>query len=354
MSRPGKERGPECVASPRAQDAEQPRMLEQPPVDDFEWCEMDEAYAPRVSSEGMLGGFEEDMPLSDGMASLSVNESEGGYLGVASGAALLRILEPAARRRASSRPNVNALPLYTLNPQPNPNRQVAEAMIDAYFRLYHASYPMIHEPTFRAQYSEVIPRPNGPCWTVLAYVVAAIGVWTSSLTSSETLDLALFSQARALLTFNFLELGNLTLVQGLALSSNYLQKRNKPNSGYNYMGLAVRMAMGLGLHKEFQGWKISPLTMEIRRRVWWTVCVFDVGATITFSRPDVWPYKGVEVSFPMNVNDKVWRIPLLCHARPICLTRLCDRTSRQRRRPILLKATRSRLIQLLPRRPAST
>ncbi|RSL43494.1 hypothetical protein CEP54_015056 [Fusarium duplospermum] len=44
--------------------------------------------------------------------------------------------------------------------------------------------------------------------------------------------------------------------------------------------------------------------MEIRRRVWWSLCVFDVGATITFSRPDVWPYKGVDVSFPLNVDDK--------------------------------------------------
>jgi hypothetical protein len=60
------------------------------------------------------------------------------------------------------------------------------------------------------------------------------------------------------------------------LISNYQQKRNKPNSGYNYTGLAVRMAMGLGLHKEFQDWNISPLKMEIRRRVWWTLCILDI------------------------------------------------------------------------------
>jgi transcriptional regulatory protein GAL4 len=119
-------------------------------------------------------------------------------------------------------------------------------MIDAYFSKYHVSYPIIHEPTFRAQYSEVIPRPNGPCWTVLAYVVAAIGVWTSATSTADTLDLALFSQARSMLTFNYLEVGNLTLVQALTLASNYQQKRDKPNSGYNYLGLATRMAMGLG------------------------------------------------------------------------------------------------------------
>lgn len=278
-------------------------MLEGTPVDDFEWSEQETTYAHGLSPEGISEGVEEESPISDGMASLSVNERETGYLGIASGAAFLRVLEPQTRRRAARLSSPGSM--YPMPAQPNPNRHVAESMIDAYFRLYHISYPIIHEPTFRAQYSEVIPRPNGPCWTVLAYVVAAIGVWTSAANSADTLDLALFSQARSIMGFNFLEVGNLTLVQALTLASNYQQKRDKPNSGYNYLGLAVRMSMGLGLHKEFQGWNISPLSMEIRRRVWWNLCAFDVGATITFSRPDVWPYKGVEVSFPLNVNDKV-------------------------------------------------
>jgi transcriptional regulatory protein GAL4 len=291
---------------PNSLDTDHQRMLEGPPADDFEWSEFENSSYPNgLSPDAVVEGTEEESPISDGMASLTVNEREAGYLGVASGAALLRLLEPKSRRRASSRTQQRSPLAYSLTQQPNPNRHVSEAMIDAYFRLYHVSYPIIHEPTFRAQYSEVIPRPNGPCWTVLAYVVAAIGVWSSATSSADMLDMALFAQARSLLSFNFLEVGNLTLVQALTLASNYQQKRDKPNSGYNYLGLAVRMAMGLGLHKEFQEWNISPLTMEIRRRVWWSLCVFDVGATVTFSRPDVWPYKGVEVSFPLNVNDKV-------------------------------------------------
>lgn len=328
------------------------KMLEGPPLDDFEWSESDPTKTHGLSPEtGNVG--DEEGPISDGMAALSVNESQGGYLGVASGAALLRLLEPASRRRmSSSRVQQEAHP--AMYAQPNPNRHVAEAMIDSYFRCYHVHYPAIHEPTFRAQYSEIIPRPNGPCWTVLAYVVAAIGVWTSASTASDTLDLALFSQARSILNFNFLEVGNLTLVQALTLSANYLQKRDKPNSGYTYLGLAARMAMGLGLHKEFQGWNISPLKMEIRRRVWWTLFVFDVGATITFSRPNAWPSQGVEVSIPLNVNDKV--IGMMnrtksFHADTI-LTR--SRISRLPRRPTLQRTTRLPLILLSESKAAST
>ncbi|KAF4125466.1 Fungal trans [Geosmithia morbida] len=276
-------------------------MIDDPPLNDFEWCEREvDQHVHGLSPDAAPV---HESPRSDGMASLSVAERETGYLGVASGAALLRLLDP-RQDTSSPSPRTWRTPKFVsgrkktsrpvLLQSPNPNRHISEAMIDAYFRLYHVHYPIIHEPTFRAQYSEVIHRPHGSCWTVLAYIVAAIGAWSSSSSSGESLDLALFSHARSMLDFNFLEVGNLSLVQALTLASNYQQKRDKPNSGYNYLGLAVRMAMGLGLHKEFQGWSISPLTMEIRRRVWWSLCVFDVGATITFSRPEVWPYKGVE------------------------------------------------------------
>ena len=180
-------------------------------------------------------------------------------------------------------------------------------MIDAYFGVYHVSYPIVHEPTFRAQYSEVITRPNQDCWLILAYTIAAIGVFTTAK-SLDNMDLPLFAHAKSMFSINLLETGNLTLVQALTLISNYQQKRNMPNSGYNYLGLAQRMAMGLGLHKEFPGWNISPLKMEIRRRVWWSLCVFDVGATITFSRPMTWPGEGIEVALPLNVSDRVRNI----------------------------------------------
>lgn len=279
-------------------------LLEAPPEEDFEWDELDLVNYQSPGSGIDVDAVEEDQ-IKDGMASLAVNEKEAGYLGVASGAALLRILEPDAKHMTPRPdPQYHSRRLPVLLVQPDINRHITDTMIDAYFTRYHLSYPILHEPTFRAQYSEVIPQPHGRSWHVLAYVVAAIGVYSSS-TSVGDLDLRLFSHAKSMLSFDFLELGNLTLVQALTLISNLQQKRDKPNSGYNYLGLAVRMAMGLGLHKEFPGWNISPLKMEIRRRVWWSLCVFDVGATITFSRPEVWPYEGVEVSFPLNVTDRV-------------------------------------------------
>ncbi|ETS02719.1 hypothetical protein M419DRAFT_136703 [Trichoderma reesei RUT C-30] len=244
-----------------------------------------------------------ELQILDGMASLTVSEQRSGYLGIASGAAFLRLLEPVGSRTAQGHAHVETDASISIITLPNLNRHIADSMIDAYFRIYHVSYPIVHEPTFRAQYSEVIPRPNGRSWYILAYVMAALGVYTTA-TTLNNLDLDIFHHTKSLLSFDVLEVGSLTMVQALTLISNYQQKRDKPNAAYSYSGLAARMAMALGLHKDFQGWKISPLSMEIRRRVWWTLSIFDIGATITFGRPQVCPFNGVDISLPMNVHDK--------------------------------------------------
>lgn len=266
-----------------------PFPLETSPAQvDFEWDER--LYGSRQSR------------FIDGMASLT-NSANRGYMGVASGAALIRLADitedqgleaEESHNENGSRDTVSLATTF-------PSSQL-EPFIDEYFRTYHVSYPIVHEATFRAQFMDIIPKPKSQAWQVLLYIVAAWGAFAASLTTPE-IDLRLFEAAKARLSVDMLETGNLTLVQALALISNYVQKRNRPNSGYNYLGLAKRMAMSLGLHKEFPAWRSRPLWLETRRRVYWCLYIFDVGATITFSRPLDLPRGGIEIRLPLNVAD---------------------------------------------------
>lgn len=121
---------------------------------------------------------------NDGTASLSMEPDGEGYLGkpgragffgyhaphhrtdsphtgFASGATLLRILQICAGGLSLAHINAESLPLQQ-SQHPNqwsPTYADKTAFVDAYFQLYHTQYPLVHEPTFRAQWSEVIPRP---------------------------------------------------------------------------------------------------------------------------------------------------------------------------------------------------
>ncbi len=246
----------------------------------------------------------------DGMAALSIQNEQPGYLGLASSAALLHLIQSYSADPFSVTANTNKLPMalghqspesLAVNLQKEISSQKIEGYISDYFNTYHISYPLVHQGLFMAQYHEIVPRPKTG-WMALMYVVAAIGAFMAATRPNDD-DLVLFHCARSHLSMNMLEVGNLTLVQSLTLISNYLQKRDRPNSSYNYLGLAVRMAFGLGLHKEFPQWKSNLLHEEIRRRTWWCLYIFDAGSTITFGRPLAIPSAGIDAKLPCNTFD---------------------------------------------------
>lgn len=156
-----------------------------------------------------------------------------------------------------------------------------------------------------AQYNQTLARPNEKSWQMLFHTLLAIGSWCLNSQESE-IDDFLYHRALSfredLLLF---EHASLTLVQAVLLLSNLSQKRNKPNTGSNFAGLATRMALSLGLHRELPAWHISLLHREMRRRVWWGLCIFDSGASTTFGRPILFPEgNAIDVKRVLNIEDE--------------------------------------------------
>lgn len=294
--------------------------------DDFEWDERESSW--NVADPGGrgppigAGGVDAEIPkITDGMATLTANDSNAGFLGSVSGSALLRLIwmgagaeEAATSASTEHRRTLDQLfdqrssdyPTASnwLRAQPMLTRAMVDTLIDAYFALYHPTFPILHESSFREQYARLSGRVSRSTWHTLANLVAALGSFVSSTCTDET-HATLFNAVKANLSIDSLETGSITLVQAFAMAANYLQKRNRPNSGYNYGGIALRLAISLGLHKEFRNWQTAPFKKEIRRRVWWSLCVLDVGATVTYGRPLNWPQVGVDIPFPSNIHEQV-------------------------------------------------
>ena len=252
--------------------------------------------------------------LTDGMAALSIKPEGAGYFGASSSVVPLRALLkygfdlnfPVDPMESHNLHTEQLKAQQLLNPvAPSVVPSIID-LINAYFLNYHTSYPFVHEATFKAQFYGHIPRPHGQAWQVLLNTILALGAWCIGDDSSE-LDITFYQEARSKLqNMSVFETGNLTLVQALLLLSNYAQKRNKPNTGWNFLGLAIRMSLSLGLHKEFPGWKISLLQREIRRRLWWGVYIFDSGAAKTFGRPILLPEEDVmDCKQVLNIHDAV-------------------------------------------------
>lgn len=146
-----------------------------------------------------------------------------------------------------------------------------------------------------------IPKPKDGSWAVLCNMVLAVGAFAGPQSSNRA-DRLFFHDAQSAMSMDLLQRGSIHLVQAFLLMANYLQKRNKPNSGFTFLGVAMNMALGLGLHREFSDVSITPFTMEIRRRVWWTLFILDSGARLTFGRSSIL-LAGGNVKLPVNLDD---------------------------------------------------
>lgn len=182
---------------------------------------------------------------------------------------------------------------------------VRDSLVDSYFSTYNAFYPILHERTFRDQYRNLASIPDSAHFHMLLRMVLALGSLSASKVATSE-DYCFYLSARSRLSADMLESGTIEQIQILLLMSNYLQKRDKPNTGYNLLGLAVRMAIGMGLHKELikdSDPTKNTVRFEFRRRLWWVLYLFDSGASITFGRPPIMADRIVDVKVPLNIDD---------------------------------------------------
>ncbi|OOF96769.1 hypothetical protein ASPCADRAFT_167898 [Aspergillus carbonarius ITEM 5010] len=242
---------------------------------------------------------------TDGMGFLTVDPHKAGYTGPQSGIAALKFLQ--------SLPLY--LPLTSFSPSSSlddddegasagaiqQRRQDVLRYLDDYFAFYHPAYPILHEGTFRARVSGALAKPRDGSWPILYNIVLAIGAFVGDSQGTKV-DIPFYKEARKHLSMDVLEKGSLSYVQGIVLMANYMQKRNKPNAAFILIGIGWSMALAIGLHREFGMPSTSPFTMEIRRRVWWTLFVFVSGVQLTLGRPAV-SLVGVNVRLPANVDD---------------------------------------------------
>ncbi|MCJ1438641.1 hypothetical protein MMC27_008031 [Xylographa pallens] len=108
----------------------------------------------------------------------------------------------------------------------------------------------------------------------------------------------------ALVKANFLEIPDIVLVQAFTIFLFLVRRHDSPKFVWMMTGLLIRMAHALGLHRDGSHFDhLTPYEVEIRRRVWWSVCILDVqasedqGMELTITRGSF------DTKLPLNIND---------------------------------------------------
>ncbi|EFX02461.1 fungal specific transcription factor domain containing protein [Grosmannia clavigera kw1407] len=95
----------------------------------------------------------------------------------------------------------------------------------------------------------------------------------------------LFNRSKAFVGLDFIDENNVGVVQSLLIIALVLQGTPFPNRCWNAVGMACRVAQGLGLHSEAGRRPRSAREKEMRLRTWHGCVIMDVLVGMTFGRP---------------------------------------------------------------------
>lgn len=97
---------------------------------------------------------------------------------------------------------------------------------------------------------------------------------------------------------------SLTLLQAIVLYLASLRSLGETEFAWTMAATAVRLAFGLGLHRDGSSFGLEPFEAEIRRRLWWYICVLDVQTAEDLGTDPMLHDIFFDTKLPLNINDE--------------------------------------------------
>ncbi|OQD95699.1 hypothetical protein PENSOL_c019G00914 [Penicillium solitum] len=204
-----------------------------------------------------------------------------------------------------------------------PPRRLADWLLEVYFNNNHIFYPWLHKESFMVKYEALWTNKDNDTSRSLPDVglgghncppsvfncalnaMFAIACEFSNMDPRDkrTSSMMFYERMKSLMNIDILDSGSLAHVQALLIVAIYLQCTQYPKRCWNVIGMAHRMAVGLGLQNRRQFNDMTALEQEIRWRAWCACVQMDIIISMTMGRPPMTSDHS-RVPLPSPVDDK--------------------------------------------------
>lgn len=187
-----------------------------------------------------------------------------------------------------------------------PAREIADALVEAYFDRVHPNYMVFHRGTFQVRYESVWIEEKKPiqefepgliCSIFMMFVFGAQALEHHDEQKSVQLQRRYLDLVQSR-TYQLLHTTSLLNVQALLLLQLHQHNDSERNTAFMLLGCASRMAVALGMHREGASGGFDPMEREIRRRVWWTLYMFEQNLCTILGRPSAIDDSEVTIMLP--------------------------------------------------------
>lgn len=96
---------------------------------------------------------------------------------------------------------------------------------------------------------------------------------------------------------------SMTSIQVCVLQGTFLVHTNAHDVAYNVFGLALRMAISMGMHRAISASNLHPQVQELRNRLWWSVYTHERLLTFHLGRPLMLDDQEIDTAFPVDMPE---------------------------------------------------
>ncbi|KAI9783081.1 MAG: hypothetical protein M1839_004250 [Geoglossum umbratile] len=187
-----------------------------------------------------------------------------------------------------------------------PPKEVADHLLKQYYSSIHTVIPILHWPTFRQEYEAVYNARSlqgvPPGWGSLFFSVLAVGVLYSVDPSiNRPNDGKKYIEISRTLTDLWDDEFKIDHARSSLLTSIFLTELNLKSAAWVWLGSSINISQDIGLHCETGPWPV--VEGEMRRRVWWSIYVWDRLLAIELGRPLRIGDDDCDVGLPCPVDD---------------------------------------------------
>ncbi|KAJ4250972.1 hypothetical protein NW762_011622 [Fusarium torreyae] len=144
---------------------------------------------------------------------------------------------------------------------------------------------------FAIYYSAVISMDEDQCLSMLGS------------TRSSSLDKYRFAVEQAMARANLLNTQSIILLQAAVLFLSGLRNEDDSRTTWSLTSLIFHIAQAMGLHRDGTTFGLKPFDIELRRRLWWHICLLDMRSSEFHGYEPIVNEGMFDTKLPLNIND---------------------------------------------------
>ncbi|KAL2263458.1 hypothetical protein VTK26DRAFT_6665 [Humicola hyalothermophila] len=248
---------------------------------------------------------------------LGVENSDSYFMGASSGRAFIEAFKRKMQESGKSCSDFNpeaflhiqgCYPLTAKPPSQTmmiPPRLFSDRCVNVYFQEWAPLFPVLHKPTFLRVYEEFVADPEKVknhhklAQLYLVFSIAALSGEQPDLQQIAACEQQWQRSLEAVLMDN-----TMMTLQCLLLALMYCTIRADYKRLQHYKGIAVGLSHRLGLHQSQKRFSFGVLTIETRKKVFWTLYALDCFSAAILGLPKLLKEEDVHAEFPSDTDDE--------------------------------------------------